>query len=135
MFTLCVSTWSRPSWPLGQPTPGVKLISTVIKREGLSSPGFADYWAGPHVEATKVNQIRPWRYVQNVVVPRDDADAPEIDGIGEESFQDPDFAKKRMATAPTAALKVLADAKNFMDVAKGRLLLATESVLKDDGRK
>jgi hypothetical protein len=121
------------TWPLGQPSPGVKLISLVVKRQGLTLPEFGAYWAGPHAKVALESPIRPYRYVENVVVPAA-GDAPLVDGVGEQNFLDPDYSKKRMATpeGKAAAANVLKDTPNLMDMSKLRMFLAQETILKDE---
>jgi hypothetical protein len=123
------------TWPLGDPSPGVKLISLVVKRQGLTLPEFAAYWAGPHAKVALESPIRPYRYVENVVVSAS-GETPQVDGVGEQNFLDPDYSKKRMATpeGKAAAANVLKDTPNLMDMSKLRMFLAQETILKD-GKK
>lgn len=118
------------SWKLGEPSPGTKLLTTLVRKPGTSHDTFVDEWTGPHAalalswrEGRKDNE---GRYAQNRVVGSVSPDAPSIDGIGEgEGSGQPGPGERE------ARMKAAAHSASFMDMAATRMFLSRETILKD----
>jgi hypothetical protein len=117
------------AWPLGQRSPDPKVISTQIRKDGLSLEQFDATWSGPHAQLAlawrREAGITNGHYVQNLVLAHVPDDAPEIDGIGEGergATVNPPAQQIRMQTA--------AHAQTFSDVARSQMMIAQEVILK-----
>jgi len=119
------------SWQLGEASPEPKVITTLVRKQGLSLREFDAEWAGPHARLSLA-----WRkarggnghYVQNLVVGRIGGKAPLLDGIGEiEGVAGrPAGEQERLARAETAD-----HARSFQDMEKTTMFTAREVILKD----
>jgi hypothetical protein len=79
---------SRPlvhSPPVGQRAPGVNLVTCINRKPGLSDQAFFDLWNIEHRQVALETQST-FAYVRNAVVRKLTPDAPDRDGIVEESF-------------------------------------------------
>jgi hypothetical protein len=71
--------------PIAQRAPGANLVTCVRRRPDISDADFIDRWHNEHkVVANEIQST--FGYVRNVVVRRLTPDAPDWDGIVEESF-------------------------------------------------
>ena len=77
---------SRVEAPLGQRSPGMKMICPVRRREGMSHAEFVDHWLGRHVPLALEHHPGLSRYVTNVVDERLSAGGEEWDGVAELHF-------------------------------------------------
>jgi hypothetical protein len=78
--------WERPSWPAGERTPGVKLVTLFDKPKDLSDADFFHEWHDVHTPLSL--EIHPlWRYVRNAVEDRVTPAGPTFRGIVEETFR------------------------------------------------
>jgi hypothetical protein len=79
---------SRPllhSPPIGERAPGANLVTCIRRRADISDAEFIDRWHNEHkIVACEIQST--FAYVRNVVVRTLTPDAPEWDGIVEESF-------------------------------------------------
>jgi hypothetical protein len=118
------------SWPLGQPSPDVKVLNMLVRKQGLSLEDFAATWAGPHAELAlswrKVDGATGGHYVQNLVVERIGRDAPAFDGIGE--GEGPHAASEREREA---RMKAAQHTPEFVDTSKLTMFVTREVILKD----
>lgn len=117
-------------WQLGEPSPDIKVLTTLVRKEGLSRDEFQSEWSGPHSEMAlswrRDQSDQNGRYVQNLVMGRIGKDTPAIDGIGEGGGPGAVSDAQRAARMKTAE-----HTRMFMDVAATRMFLAQEVILKD----
>jgi hypothetical protein len=78
---------SERTWPVGERSPGVVLLTLLARNPRLGEEEFMQEWHGVHTP--KALRIHPlWGYVRNVVEARvPDEDAPAFDGIVEEHYR------------------------------------------------
>lgn len=129
------------TWRSGEPSPGLRMISTLHRRPDLSRAAFAAHWLGPHVEVATAFTIPIWRYVQNVVrEPLDhdgghegsrdgdiDADA-RVDGFVGMHFETEAALRARWRDHPEEAARGAEDARRFMAVERSVGITAIEIV-------
>jgi hypothetical protein len=78
------------TWPLGQPSPGVKRISLLRRRPELDATEFRRRYEHEHGPLTLREHPGLWRYIQNFVVDAVTPDAPPLDAITERHFRSED---------------------------------------------
>ena len=118
-----------PTWPSGEPSPGVRMISTVHRRSGMSPADFEAYWLGPHTEVARSYTVPVWHYSQNVVVEAlspDDGSGP--DGFVGMHFRSGEAMRARWQDHPEEAARGARDAAAFMEVDRSVSLTAIETV-------
>lgn len=120
------------SWPDGEPTPGVNLLTLFNRRRGLDDATFFERWHHGHTPLSL--ELHPlWAYVRNVVVHARDG-APTLDGIVEEQFREPAdlldprrmYGHGRLWPALPNMARVGLDILGFMDVRGMEVCYATE---------
>ncbi len=118
---------SEASWPSGDASPGVRLVSSVHRRGGMSREAFARYWHNEHTEVALSYTVPVWRYSQNVVteVLRGGADE---DGFGVLHFKSTAELHDRWAAHPEEARRGAEDSANFMDVSRSWSVQMTETL-------
>lgn len=72
--------------PLGERSPGVKLVCPLWRRPDLTHEQFVEHWLTRHVPLAKAHHPAMDRYVTNVVDQRLGASGPDLDGIAEIHF-------------------------------------------------
>jgi hypothetical protein len=120
------------TWGTCEASPGVKLIATVSRKPGLTLAAFKSHWSGVHADIALANPVRMWRYVQNVVIARSDGASPDVDGIVEMHYRDPEALKTRMQVAPVETMRGIEDAQAFMNLANAESIISVETILKDE---
>lgn len=118
------------SWKTGEPSPGIKLLTTLVRKPGTSHDSFVSEWTGPHAALAlswrEGRADKDGRYVQNRVVGSIGPGVPSIDGIGEgEGPGQPSPGERE------ARMKAAAHSAGFMDVAATRMFLSRETIVKD----
>lgn len=113
----CVQRDYERSWPDGEPSPGVKLVYPVRRAAALSREQFVQHWQGKHVPLVLRYMRGISRYATNVVV-EPMGHAPEIDGIVELHYLDPDALKGPRYNAPAAEALVAEDVAQFLTPAR-----------------
>lgn len=118
------------TWPVGETSPGVRLVSSVHRRSSLDRAAFADYWRTRHTEVAMSYTVPVWHYSQNVVV---EALAPDDgeDGFAVLHFRSHEELVARWAQFPQEALRGAEDAANFMDTTRGWSVEMTERCWED----
>jgi len=120
------------TWPDGEPTPGVSLLTLFRRKRDLDDDTFLRRWHGGHTPLSL--EIHPlWCYVRNVVL-HAEGDAEPWDGIVEEHFRrraellDPRrfFGGGRVLPMLRNMVRVGADIAGFMDLRSMQVHLATE---------
>ncbi|MCA9505837.1 MAG: pyrroloquinoline quinone-dependent dehydrogenase [Myxococcales bacterium] len=124
-------SWQR-TWPVGQPSPGVRMIALMVRRPELDPIGFEDDWMERHTRIALSQTLGPLDYSQNVVIERLDADSPAIDGIAMEQFETTDFLARRIQLHPDQYRRGIDSASRFMDFERSRSALMIETVLEVD---
>lgn len=133
------------TWRSGEPSPGLRMISTLHRRPDLSRAAFEAHWRGPHVEVATSFTIPIWHYVQNVVREplgyvgghegsldgdRDvDADVDAgVDGFVGMHFETEAALRARWRDHPEEAARGAEDARRFMAVERSVGITAIETV-------
>jgi uncharacterized protein (TIGR02118 family) len=101
----------------------VKIVVLLPRRDGMSREEFERYWRERHLPlVAKLPGLR--RLVANRVLPDPRGPAPAYDGVAEDWFDD--LQAHDAALASSAGQAVLADAPNFLDMARFQLLVVEE---------
>jgi hypothetical protein len=119
------------TWPDGERSPGVNLLTLFSRRPGLDDATFFARWHDGHTPLSL--EIHPlWAYVRNVV--REPLDgAPPLDGIVEEQFRSAADLLRPTRMYGGGLLRTLrnmvrvgVDIHGFMDLRSMEVFLATE---------
>ena len=101
----------------------VKVVVLLPRREGMSGEEFERYWRERHLPlVAKLPGLR--RLVANRVLADPDGPPPAFDGVAEDWFDD--LQAHDAALASPEGRAVLADAPNFLDMARFQLLVVEE---------
>ena len=101
----------------------VKAIILLSRREGISPEEFARHGREQHLPlVTKLPGLR--RLVFNVVLPDPNGPPPIYDAVAENWYDDP--AAMAAAVASPEGQALLADAENFLDMARLQILVVDE---------
>jgi hypothetical protein len=116
-------------WPLGEATPGVRMVALMVKRDHLTAAEFDAYWRDLHTPKALAQPISVWNYLQNIVT-RCQGACGDVDGIALEQFRNASDPQNRWFKTPWWRIKGLWSAIKFMDLLKTRSQLMTEYVVK-----
>ncbi len=116
------------AWPDGEPSPGVKMIYPVRRKPGISRERFAEHWLHKHVPIVLRYMNGVSRYVTNVVV-GPWGKAPEIDGLVELHYLNPEAMKGPRYNAPEAEAIMADDVAQFI-TPSGIAYRTTEYILR-----
>ncbi|MEX1253493.1 MAG: EthD domain-containing protein [Dehalococcoidia bacterium] len=97
------------TWPLGERSPGTKLLGPLRRLDGLTKEQFVEHWRGTHARLALEHVLGIGRYVTNVVRAPLIPGSPEFDGIVEVSY----LEKRRFATPESEAI-MQADTASFL---------------------
>ena len=101
----------------------VKIVVLLPRREDMSREEFERYWRERHLPlVAKLPGLR--RLVAHRVLPDPNGSAPAYDGVAEDWFDD--LQAHDAALASPQGQAVLADAPNFLDMARFQLLVVEE---------
>ncbi|MBW2423235.1 MAG: EthD domain-containing protein [Deltaproteobacteria bacterium] len=114
-------------WRSGTASPGIRMVSILHRRPGLSREAFAAHWLGPHTRVALSFTIPFWQYSQNVVVEPLANDAGE-DGFVGMHFETREQMEARWSAHPEEAARGLADAEQFMDTSRNPTVVTIETV-------
>jgi hypothetical protein len=119
------------AWPLGDPTPGVGLLTLLRRRRGLDDARFMHKWFGEHTPMSLA--LHPlWGYERNRVLGALAPAVPLWDGIVEEHFAQPsDLLDPRRFFGGTLAMplnmvRVWRHVRSFLDLASLETFLVQE---------
>lgn len=115
------------TWPCGTPSPGVRRVSSVFRRPGLSRAAFAEHWRTRHAAIAMSFTVPIWRYGQNVVVEALRGDGGE-DGFAVLHFRTARELAARWAEHPDEAQRGREDAARIMDLERGWDAIMTETL-------
>jgi len=119
------------TWPLGERSPGVVLLTLLVKHPELDREAFMHEWHGVHTP--KALRIHPmWGYVRNVVRERLTDSTPPFDGVVEEHYRTlADVMNPvRMFGGPrrfvAGIVEVMRHVRHFLDLRRTENYLLTE---------
>ncbi|HBZ69958.1 MAG TPA: hypothetical protein DEP35_09575 [Deltaproteobacteria bacterium] len=122
------------TWPDGERTPGVKLVTLFEKPERLTDEEFIERWHGSHTPLSL--EIHPmWCYVRNVVARRLTSDGPDWRGIVDEQFRtaedltDPTRFYGVSGDWKLNIQRVLDDCRRFLDLERIQTAVMSEYIL------
>jgi hypothetical protein len=117
-------------WPDGQTTPGVKLLSLVVRRPDQPLDEFKERYRN-HVEVAREHHGGCWKYVQNVMIgPVTLPPGRIIDAVSELWFRSlDDFLERFYTNRPESVDAVAADTKGFIDFRRTSSMLVQETML------
>ena len=117
------------AWASGEASPGVRMISTVHRRDGMSPVDFEAYWLGPHTAVAKSYTVAVWNYNQDIVIESlTPGDPLEVDGFVGMHFRTAEEMRARWQDHPTEAARGSRDAAQFMAVDRSVSITAVETV-------
>jgi uncharacterized protein (TIGR02118 family) len=119
------------TWPLGQPSPGIKRIAFLQRVPSITREEFARHWTEEHTPLARRHHPTLWRYAQNVMPEPLTPDTPPCDGIVELSFKDPADMTERMYDSAEGREIIDRDVATFLDVKAGWRVISLEHVLAD----
>jgi len=105
------------TWPLGAQSPGLKQVTFLQRRPGMTHAELIAYWHGTHTPlAMEVHPL--WRYVRNVVDEVITEGAPRYEGIVELQFrsvEDVTDSTRFYGGKPENMQRIANDVRNFID--------------------
>jgi uncharacterized protein (TIGR02118 family) len=116
------------TWPDGQPSPGVKMVYPVQRKEGITHEQFARHWVENHVPIVLKYMNGISRYVTNPVQ-RKIGKAPDVDGFVELHYLDPSALEGPRYNSPEADAIMAEDVAQFI-TPTGLALRCTEHILR-----
>jgi hypothetical protein len=117
------------SCPSGEASPGMRMISTIHRRDGMSLRDFAEHWLGPHTSVAKSYTVPVWHYNQNVVVEALTPGSDESpDGFVGMHFESAEAMRSRWQDHPAEAARGAGDAARFMNLERSVSFTAIETV-------
>jgi uncharacterized protein (TIGR02118 family) len=102
------------SWPDGELAPGVKRVSFVQRKEGLSHEQFARHWTEQHTPLARMHHPALWNYTQNVVRRAFTPGGGPFDATAELHFRSRAVAVDRLYDSDEGGAAIAADVREFM---------------------
>jgi len=99
--------------PLGDRSPGVKIIGLVRRPDGMTHEGFVEHWLERHVPLALRHHPGLHKYVTNLVETRL-GDAPEWDGIAELHFPSQEAMRTQFFDSPDGERIIREDMPRFI---------------------
>jgi uncharacterized protein (TIGR02118 family) len=122
------------TWPTGTPSPGVKQVTFLTRRPGMTDDEFITYWHGTHTPlAIEIHPL--WRYVRSVVVAPLTPGAPRYEGIVELHFRSAEDITDTLrfyGGKPENQARIAADVRNFIDFDTIDIAHMRETVLAEE---
>ena len=120
------------TWPDGQRSPGVTLVTAFPKPERLTDEQFYGHWHGAHTPLSF--EVHPlWRYLRHSVARALTPNAPRYRGIVEERFRviEDVLDMERLFRGKAANMKrAMADVNAFLDTDQIDSALMSEYIIK-----
>lgn len=104
--------------PLGERSPGVKIVGLVRRPDGMSHDAFVDHWLQRHVPLALRHHPGLHKYVTNVVETRL-GNAPEWDGIAELHFPSIETMRTGFFDSPDGERVIREDMPRFIGLTWG----------------
>jgi uncharacterized protein (TIGR02118 family) len=99
--------------PLGERSPGAKIIGLVRRPDGMTHDTFVEHWLRRHVPLALRHHPGLHKYVTNVVDARL-GDGPEWDGIAELHFPSRDVMRVQFFDSPEGERIIREDMRRFI---------------------
>ena len=99
--------------PLGERSPGVKIVGLVRRPDGMTHEAFVEHWLERHVPLALRHHPGLHKYVTNVVDTRL-GDAPEWDGIAELHFPSREVMRTQFFDSPEGERIIREDMGRFI---------------------
>ena len=115
------------TWPSGEQSPGVRMVSSIQRRPGMSLSEFEAHWRGPHTEVAKSYTVPVWHYNQNVVLEKLRGEI-SVDGFVGMHFRTAEEMAARWRDYPAEAARGAEDAAKFMATEETQSITALETV-------
>lgn len=117
------------TWPVGEPSPGIRMMSLCHRAPQLSRDEFARYWRDEHTAVAMGFTVPIWNYTQTVVKEPISSGAPTLDGVAGLHFHSLAAWQARYLDYPDEARAGAEDAARFMDVPQTEAFFAQETIL------
>lgn len=119
------------TWPNGERSPGVKQVTLLRRKPGLSDAEFLHRWHDVHTPLAM--EIHPlWRYNRNVIQSAVTANAPNYEGIVELHIREKETLLDVMKFfgSPENIQRIAADVTQWIDMERIEVYNMSEYVLK-----
>jgi uncharacterized protein (TIGR02118 family) len=103
----------QQTWPDGEPSSGVKMVSIGRRRPELTVEQFETHWREVHGPLALTHHVGMWRYVQNLVVERLGQARDDVDSMAELHFRTVDDLVHRLYDSPEGRKIIAADVMRF----------------------
>jgi uncharacterized protein (TIGR02118 family) len=125
-------TWER-TWPDGEFAPGVKMVSFMQRKEGLTHEQFARHWTERHTPLAQRHHVGLWNYTQNVVRRAYTPGGGLFDGVAELHFRTRGELADRFFDSDEGRAVIVADVGRFMARPRPETALMRELPLRTAG--
>jgi uncharacterized protein (TIGR02118 family) len=105
--------WDR-DWPDGEFAPGVKMVSFMVRAEGLGHEQFARHWREQHTPLALQHHVGLWNYTQNVVRRSFTPGGGGFDGVAELYFRTRTDFVDRFFDSESGRAVIMDDVRRFM---------------------
>jgi uncharacterized protein (TIGR02118 family) len=124
-----LKTYPR-NWADGESTPGLVLISPVVRAAALDAAAFDAHWRDRHGPLALAHHVGMWDYRQAVVTECLTEGAPSFDGIARLGFPTVEAFENGFFDSKEGRRALGRDTALFVDVGRTLAIVAREIVLK-----
>ncbi len=121
----------RRDWPVGEPSPGVKMISLMRPVAPKSGAECARWWRQKHTPLALRIHVGLWNYRQNVVTDTLFGNIPEVYGIGELHFRNTADYREKFFSSPAGQEAIMEDVAHFLSLEHSAVVHTRELILRD----
>jgi len=121
------------TWPDGEFAPGVKRVSFVQRKDGLTHEQFARHWTERHTPLARLHHPALWNYTQNVLRRAFTPGGGAFDGIAELHFRSRPDAIDRLYDSDEGRAAIAADVREFIGRPRPESALMRELPLRTAG--
>jgi uncharacterized protein (TIGR02118 family) len=118
------------SWPDGVRTPGVEIVSAMLRLPALSHSDFDAHWRDRHAPLALLHHPGMWEYRQNAVQQILTPGAPDFDGIAVVGFPSALDCRTRLYDSPEGEAEIFEDLARFLDLTRSEAAFTGEYVLR-----
>ncbi len=118
------------SWLLGEPSPSMKMVSLITRKQGMSVSEFDNYWSRQHRQKALSYDIPLWRYQQDTIVSCV-GDSRQFDGVSLLHFKRSTDFRDRWLKTPLQAISGAWDATRFMNFSQSITEKMIEVIYRD----